>query len=171
MTNTPLATIVDKAKCGNDEAITFLSKQVREGWHLNDEEHSCFLMGLWKAIKTFNPDLGHKFIHYARVVIKNEIISYYRYERLSKQWADIDEYIEYLSSPATSVEDVVETQESLRQVFQKLTNNEATVVYARFFLGLSHQEVGSSHNITERRSKYLQKVALSKLKNSLEEMV
>ncbi|MEW6663459.1 MAG: sigma-70 family RNA polymerase sigma factor [Bacillota bacterium] len=46
----------------------------------NDDELSVSLLAFNEAIDTFNPSAGKEFLHYARLVIKNRLVDYFRKE-------------------------------------------------------------------------------------------
>lgn len=171
MTNAELVAMVDEAKHGNDDALAFLGQKVCEGWHLhNADEYSCFLFALWKAIITFDKNQG-EFLHYARVVASHELRSYRcRQESYTEYPVDISEY-DWIMTQTPSVEDMVVIHELLKECFRILETEETVVIFGRYYLGWTHQEVSDFLHISVRRSKYLQKLAFNKLRNRLRELV
>lgn len=57
-------------------------------WH-NDDELSVSLMAFNRAIDTFDPALGNSFMTYARVLIRNSLVDYFRSQQQGKEQGNI----------------------------------------------------------------------------------
>lgn len=163
MQQSTLNSVVATAKLGDNEAIGYLASYLLYQFNVPDDVFDCFLFGLWQAIQHYDPDRG-SFVNYARVIIRNEIRSR-RQGSDSRLEPDISGYFNTIPSAHPHPDDIIIEKDMLQRFFQQLTKDESAVIYCRFFLCMSHQEAGENLRITARRSKYLQKCALEKLRN------
>ena len=146
-------------------------------------------IGLIKGITTFDASKGARLATYAARCIENEILMYFRSQRKSAQDVSLSDYIETgADGAALSLMDVVGGEEDelmetvcLRQDIQRvreavalyLTEQERQVINMRY--GLSgcrpcrQREVAQKLNISRSYVSRIEKRALEKLKEALEQ--
>lgn len=104
---------------------------------LDDDLFSVGLIGLVKAINTFNPDKGVKFTTYATPVIRNEILMTFRKKRITPAFS-IDEPHQLENGNSVNIsetiadsrmfEEEVIAYTQIKQIFSKLSDREKKII-------------------------------------------
>lgn len=104
---------------------------------LDDDLFSVGLIGLAKAINTFNPDKGVKFTTYATPVIRNEILLAFRKERIIPAFSldepydlengDSVDFSEMIADSKSFEEEVI-VDIQMKQMFSKLSDREKKII-------------------------------------------
>ena len=157
---------------------------------VSDQEDliSIGTIGLIKGITTFKPDKGPRLATYAARCVENEILMHFRSQRKSAQDVSLSDYIETgTDGAALSLMDVVsedddlfervtrkeQTRRLLQAVDRNLTEQERKVVLLRYGLGgcrpCRQREVAEKTGISRSYVSRIEKRALEKLRNALEE--
>lgn len=104
---------------------------------LDDDLFSVGLIGLVKAINTFNPDKGVKFTTYATSVIRNEILMTFRKKRIISAFSldepyqlgngDLVNFSEMIADNRRFEEEVIADMQ-MEQIFSKLSDREKKII-------------------------------------------
>ena len=141
-----------------------------------------------KGISTFDASKGARLATYAARCVENEILMYFRSQKKSSQDVSLSDYIETGSDGAAlELMDVVaeegdlleqvagrESVQALREAVQsRLTDQEKQVISLRYGLengrGLRQREVAQITGISRSYVSRIEKRALEKLRQALEE--
>ena len=129
-------------------------------------------IGLIKGISSFNPAKGARLATYAARCIENEILMYFR----SQKEGNALQLIDVVGVDDTMLEDLHDRDNALRLhklVRERLTSREAEIVRLRYGLGgtvpLTQREIASSFGISRSYVSRIEKRALEKLREALQE--
>ena len=143
-------------------------------------------IGLIKGISSFNPAKGARLATYAARCIENEILMYFRSQKKLKGEVSLSDTIDsdkdgnalklMVGVDDTMLEDLHDRDNALRLhklVRERLTSREAEIVRLRYGLGgtvpLTQREIASSFGISRSYVSRIEKRALEKLREALQE--
>ena len=145
-------------------------------------------IGLIKGISTFDASKGARLATYAARCVENEILMYFRSQKKTAQDVSLSEYIETgKDGNALSLMEVVSSDEDLfedlsgkemrdklhRAMEETLTEREREIVKLRYGLGgvtpLTQREIASQYGISRSYISRIEKKALQKLEEALQE--
>ena len=148
-----------------------------------DELVSIGTLGLIKAIDSFRPELGAKFATYAAKCIQNEILMFFRSQKKRSNEVSIHEtidvdrdgnpltYFDVISTEDTIAEDLdlkIRTQRALDLVRRLLTDQERTIIIARYGLTgrapMTQKDVAARLKISRSYVSRIEKRALLKMR-------
>ncbi len=99
---------------------SFICKR-RLDWH-NDDELSIALIAFNRAVDNFDAGLGTSFLGYARVLIKNSLVDYFKSQQKSRldlaAWENGDEHGSDSLESAASLQQYVKEMESRERAFE-----------------------------------------------------
>ena len=145
-------------------------------------------IGLIKGISSFDPTKGARLATYAARCIENEILMYFRGQKKLQGEVSLSDSIDtdkdgnalqlmdIVGVDDTMLEDLHDRDNALRLhhlVRERLTAREAEIVRLRYGLGgtvpLTQREIGSSFGISRSYVSRIEKRALEKLREALQE--
>ena len=145
-------------------------------------------IGLIKGISSFNPAKGARLATYAARCIENEILMYFRSQKKLQGEVSLSDSIDsdkdgnalqlmdVVGVDDTMLEDLHDRDNALRLhklVRERLTSREAEIVRLRYGLGgtvpLTQREIASSFGISRSFVSRIEKRALEKLREALQE--
>ena len=145
-------------------------------------------IGLIKGLSSFNPAKGARLATYAARCIENEILMYFRSQKKLQGEISLSDSIDsdkdgnalqlmdVVGVDDTMLEDLHDRDNALRLhklVRERLTSREAEIVRLRYGLGgtvpLTQREIASSFGISRSYVSRIEKRALEKLREALQE--
>ena len=145
-------------------------------------------IGLIKGISSFNPAKGARLATYAARCIENEILMYFRSQKKLQGEVSLSDSIDsdkdgnalqlmdVVGVDDTMLEDLHDRDNALRLhklVRERLTSREAEIVRLRYGLGgtvpLTQREIASSFGISRSYVSRIEKRALEKLREALQD--
>lgn len=133
--------------------------------------------GLVKAAKTFDPDMGFRFLSYAGVAIVQGVIraiqdhKQYEYESLDELIFDDGSEVkqeDFLESDELPCDDTVFLNQ-VRDILNCLSDRERMIITLRFWHNLTLEEIGSRINVTKETVRKVEARALRKLRWAIDE--
>lgn len=133
---------------------------------LDEDLFSIGLIGIAKAVNTFNPDKGVKFSTYAAPIIRNEILMTLRKKRIFPAFSLDDTYLMDSGNEVTYGEMIAdkkrfEEEVETATIVNLLTEKERKILYLYAVEGLSQGEIakiiGVSQSLVSRILKKIQK--------------
>ncbi|KAB2836189.1 MAG: sigma-70 family RNA polymerase sigma factor [Candidatus Brocadia sp.] len=133
--------------------------------------------GLVKAAKTFDPDMGCRFLSYAGVAIVQGVIRAIQ-DHKQYEYESLDELIFDDGSEVTQ-EDLLESNElqcddtvflnQVRDMLNHLNDRERIIITLRFWHNLTLEEIASRINVTKETVRKIEARALRKLRWAIDE--
>ena len=150
----------------------------------NQDLISIGIVGLIKAVNTYNPDKGNRLVTYAAKCIENELLMMLRAEKKRSKDVSLNEPIgtdkegneisllDVMEGPAVDVVEEYSTRESIRHVLGSmktvLTEKEYEVICCRYGLNgqdpLTQREIARNLSISRSYVSRIEKNALRKLR-------
>ena len=153
-----------------------------------DDLISIGTIGLIKGITSFNPEKGARLATYAARCIENEILMYFRSQKKLQGEVSLSDSIEtdkegntlqlmdVVGVDDTMLDDIHDRDSALqlrRLIQENLTTREAEIIRLRYGLGgtipLTQREIASSFGISRSYVSRIEKRALEKLREELQE--
>lgn len=153
-----------------------------------DDLISIGTIGLIKGISSFNPEKGARLATYAARCIENEILMYFRSQKKLQGEVSLSDSIEtdkegntlqlmdVVGVDDTMLDDIHDRDSALqlrRLIQENLTTREAEIIRLRYGLGgtvpLTQREIASSFGISRSYVSRIEKRALEKLREELQE--
>lgn len=190
---------IEKITQGNKEAKDILiERNLRLVAHIakkyygenrdNEDLISIGIIGLIKAVNTYNPQKGNRLVTYASKCIENELLMMLRSEKKKSKEVSLNEPIGMDKEGNTiSLIDVVETDEMAmadrmekaedivrvrEYVDRVLTKREKEIITKRYGLGngspITQKKVGNQMGISRSYVSRIEKKALEKLKKAFD---
>ena len=190
---------IEKITQGNTEAKDILiERNLRLVAHIakkyygenrdNEDLISIGIIGLIKAVNTYNPQKGNRLVTYASKCIENELLMMLRSEKKKSKEVSLNEPIGMDKEGNTiSLIDVVETDEMAmadrmekaedivrvrEYVDRVLTKREKEIITKRYGLGngspITQKKVGNQMGISRSYVSRIEKKALEKLKKAFD---
>lgn len=150
---------------------------------------SIGIIGLVKAIDTFNTSNGTKFATYAARCIQNEILMHFRSQKKLSCEVSLSEtidtdrdgnpltYIDVICADDTMTQDIerkLTAQKAMKYVNTVLDDREKRIIYMRYGLvggdPLTQREVAQKLNISRSYVSRIEKSALEKLNSAMREV-
>lgn len=149
-----------KAKENKDAAAELIARYVCTAEYMaakisaqaHDDLKQEGLMGLLNAVKSYNADCNVKFSTYARVCIKNRILSSLKKNIPSNEVELTDEQLdEYVNSEQEIPENVVIEQEKIKELYGKISSalsEREWQVFQMFLTGMTYNQMALSLNVS-----------------------
>lgn len=137
----------------------------------DDMEQEGFI-GLWLAVKTYDPDRGTKFSTYAHINIKRFIL-----EAIRKAWKAYKNEVEagltphLLTNGSCTIDDHLDSFLLLLQNLRdsgELEESEFDIITSRYYLENTLQEIAHTLNVTRERVRQIESKILNKLEAVLD---
>lgn len=143
----------------------------------SEELISIGIIGLIKAVDTFDINKGFQFISYAKKCINNEILLFMRKEKKKGKTVSLDEYIFFedfkVSDMIYSEEDLAsdyeekETLEEIRNLISSLSEENKLIYDLYYNKGLSQKDIATMLNISQSGISLRMKRLLRYLENEM----
>lgn len=149
-----------KAKENKDAAAELIARYVCTAEYMaakfsaqaHDDLKQEGLMGLLNAVKSYRPDCNVKFSAYARVCIKNKILSSLKKNMPSGGVELTDEQLEeYANSEQEIPENVVIEQEKIKELYNRISSalsEREWQVFQMFLTGMTYNQMALSLNVS-----------------------
>lgn len=134
--------------------------------------------GLIKAAKTFDPDMGFRFLTYAGDAITQGVIRAIK-DHKQYDYESLDEFI-YGDGSEVTQEDLLESDElpcddtvflnQVRDMLNHLNDRERIIITLRFWHNLTLEEIASRINVTKETVRKVEARALRKLRWAIDSM-
>lgn len=154
--------------------IGFIKPQDREDFL------ECGIIGLIKAIDSFNPEKGVKFSTYSARCIENELLMEIRRNKKYKTTLSLDNvfqhkdrdvctYLDNLADPEDineTIDDIIAIKTIKKVIATKMNENQATVINARYFTGVlkPQSEVSQELDISQSYVSRLENRGIERIK-------
>lgn len=162
---------------GGEGIIRYYSK-IYGGGLDSDDLYQTGVVGLIKAVRTFDPSHGASFSTWACACVISEIRHYVRHETACSRCEDCSDSIEAVTDREWAIAAELQREKSfhlalddkimLEQAFSKLKPLQHKVVEALFFKGMTQQQTANELGLTQRKVSRVKCAAIDTLRSLLD---